>query len=85
MGKATLIGPKYGDFEQSVRSLERGGGIRVVERGELAKVLGELMADSATRARLGACGREVVRTMQGASARHAEVLLAAVDQTKSEL
>jgi 3-deoxy-D-manno-octulosonic-acid transferase len=75
LGKAVVIGPQVGDFREIVRALEAGGGLVRADRATLAEVLSELMGDPARRAQLGQRGRACVRSLQGASHRHAELLL----------
>lgn len=82
LGKPTLIGPKFGDFETIVQALTKPtalvgeAGLRVVSRAELAGVLNELLTDAGLRERIIRAGWSCVRANQGASARHAELLLA---------
>jgi 3-deoxy-D-manno-octulosonic-acid transferase len=75
LGKATVIGPAVSDFAQIVAEFEKGGGIVRATRESLREELRGLLTDGALRSRTGAAGRDVIRRMQGASARHAELLL----------
>lgn len=75
LGVPTLIGPRHSDFASIVGELERFGGIVVCPRERLAEELAALLGDAARRGRIGRRGREGVRACQGASARHAELLL----------
>lgn len=75
LGKATVIGPAISDFAQVVAEFERGGGIVRATRGSLGPVLEELLASPERRRQLGERGRAVIREQQGASARHAELVL----------
>jgi 3-deoxy-D-manno-octulosonic-acid transferase len=79
LGKPVVIGPVYGDFRSIVEAMRDrgggGGGIVVAERGELPGVLSRLLADGAERVRLASAARACVVANQGASARHAEMLL----------
>lgn len=74
-GKATLIGPRFGDFETSVRALEAGKGVGITTRETLGKDLTRLIGDPAEAALLAANGRRVIVEHQGASKKHAELLL----------
>ena len=78
LGKATVIGSRHGDFESTVRALRESGGLVVVGREALAGELSALVADGSRRERVAAAGRECIRGMQGASERHAELLLSLV-------
>jgi len=75
LGKATVIGPRHSDFESIVEAFRVAGAIEVVEAGQLGRLLSELLADPARRAAMGEAGRRCVRENQGATARHAQMLL----------
>jgi 3-deoxy-D-manno-octulosonic-acid transferase len=75
LGLPILIGPAHGDFAEAVSVLDRSGAIRVVERDNLAAALAGLLADADARRLMGENARLCVRSQQGASARHAEMLL----------
>jgi 3-deoxy-D-manno-octulosonic-acid transferase len=74
MGKPVLMGPAFGDFENSVGPLREAGALRVVSATDLPRALAELLADPAAARAMGARGRACVEAHRGASARHAEVL-----------
>jgi 3-deoxy-D-manno-octulosonic-acid transferase len=82
LGKPTLIGPRFGDFQTTVEALttpasaDEVTGLRVVSRAELAGVLKELLGDAGQRERMIRAGWACVRAHQGASARHADLVLA---------
>jgi 3-deoxy-D-manno-octulosonic-acid transferase len=82
LGKPTLIGPQFGDFQTIVEALtmpaapDAATGLRVVNRAELPGVLKALLGDLSQRERMIRAGWSCVRAHQGASARHAELLLA---------
>jgi len=75
LGAPTLIGPRYGDFASIVDSLREAGGIEVVESERLGARLSGLLADESARMGLAARGRACIRERQGASVRHARILL----------
>ncbi|MEM1184084.1 MAG: glycosyltransferase N-terminal domain-containing protein [Planctomycetota bacterium] len=75
LGKATVIGPAVGDFESIVGAFEAGGGIVRATRDDVGEVIGGLLADPDRRAEIAGLGREVIRGHQGASERHAEILM----------
>jgi 3-deoxy-D-manno-octulosonic-acid transferase len=78
LGKATVIGPAVDDFATVVEVFERGGGIVRVTRESLPGVLRDLLADPARRRELGERGRACIRGQQGASRRHADLILGLV-------
>ena len=72
LGKPTIIGPYHGDFAQMVRALQAGGGLEVSDSpGPLAATL---LADPQRATALADRGRRVIRTCQGSTGRHAELL-----------
>lgn len=75
LGKPILIGPRFGDFTQSVGALREAGGLRVVDRESLAGALAELTGDEGLRRRMGAAAADCVLEHQGATDRHIAVLL----------
>lgn len=75
LGKPVLIGPRHSDFSVAVGLLREAGGLRVVEREELGESVRSLLADREARSRMGDAGRRCVLAQQGASGRHARVLL----------
>lgn len=80
LGKATVVGPAMGDFEQALRAFLVSGGIVQTSAEKLPVVLRELLGDEAQRRELGERGRACIRQHQGASARHAELLLSLLQQ-----
>lgn len=75
LGRACVIGPAVSDFARIVEVLEAGGGLVRATRDSLAGTLADLMADEPRRRAIGESGRACVRAQQGASARHAELLM----------
>lgn len=75
LGKPLVIGPRFGDFTRSVHALRDAGALRVATRETLAPTLRELLHDAGARARMGEAAVECVRAHQGATARHAALLL----------
>ncbi len=74
LGKATLIGPRYGDFKDTAEKLIAAGGLRVSSRHEIVRDLSALLADSHAREEMARAGRAVIAREQGATARHAALL-----------
>lgn len=85
LGKPVVIGPAVSDFAEIVRALETAGGIVRTDRAGLARELRALMDDPPRRAALGERGRECVRSLQGASAANAELLLWIAASTNAEI
>lgn len=79
LGRATVIGPAVSDFARVVAALEDGGGLLRSDREGLAGVLARLVGDPAERRSLADRGRIAIRAQQGASERHAELLLSVLD------
>jgi 3-deoxy-D-manno-octulosonic-acid transferase len=75
LGKPVVIGPAVGDFERIVEAFRDAAGLVQTTRDGLASVLGQLLEDLDRRSALAARGRDVIRQHQGASRRHAELLL----------
>lgn len=75
LGKATVIGPAVKDFESIVRAFEEAGGIVRTTADDLPRVLRELLEDPSRRRELAERGRACIRANQGATGRHAEILL----------
>ena len=82
LGRATLIGPSVQDFNEIVGVLERAEGLARSTRRSLAADLERLIRDDDARAKLGRNALACVQTQRGASARHAELLLALAGLTK---
>lgn len=83
LGLPVLIGPEHADFAAGVALLEAAGGIRVVDRAGLARVISDLLADPAGRRSMGEKARACVVAQQGASARHADLLMGWATKTVS--
>ncbi|MBC7835205.1 MAG: 3-deoxy-D-manno-octulosonic acid transferase [Phycisphaerales bacterium] len=75
LGKAGVIGPAVADFEGAVAALEGAGGLVRTDRAGLGRTIRELLGDPERRAALGQAARACVRANQGATARHADLLI----------
>lgn len=82
LGKPTIIGPAVSDFAQIVAALESAGALLRATPESLGSTLARLIAEPETRGQLAARGREAIVANQGASARHAELLLSLLDSTR---
>lgn len=78
LGKPALMGPDYRNFESTVRALAGSGALMMTTRETLARDLGALLDDAVRRARMGEAGVACVRAHQGATRRHADLLLGLV-------
>ncbi len=78
LGKATLIGPRFGDFESIVGSLVRAGGMAISTPGSIAADIRGLLADPGARGEMSRRGRECIVENQGATRRHADLILNAL-------
>jgi len=75
LGKAAIIGPAVSDFRHIVDALERAGGLCRATRQTLPGLIAELLADPGRRAALAKAGQSCIRSQQGASERHAQLVL----------
>lgn len=74
LGKPVLIGPAHADFVSAVEALRGAGGLRVVERRELARAVGELLESAERRTGMGEAAHAAAEQMRGASARNAAIV-----------
>ena len=79
LGKPTVIGPAVSDFASIVGAFLRAGGIVQTTPERLASDLAGLVGDGARRRALAEAGRACIRENQGASHRHAELLLSLLE------
>ena len=75
LAKPIVIGPAVDDFRAAVETMERAGAIVRTTPESLAPDLAALFADPQRRADLGARARQCVLDNQGATERHAALLL----------
>lgn len=75
LGKPTIIGPHYANFESIVRAFREAGAIEVCEPQDLPRTIADLLRDQERRQGLMAAGHACVRNHQGATARHAQMVL----------
>jgi 3-deoxy-D-manno-octulosonic-acid transferase len=73
LGRPTVIGPHYGDFQEVVEALVEGGG--VVVSGEPGRAAAELLADGGKASALARAGRAVILSRQGATGRYARMIV----------
>ncbi len=73
LGKPTIIGHHHSDFVDTVEALRAGGGIEVADQPGQAAA--GLLADPSRARGLIEAGQRVIRTRQGSSQRHADLLM----------
>ncbi len=78
MGKATIVGPNVADFTDMVDILRDGGGLIQCTAAALPMELASLLEDTDRAAAIGARGREIVASHQGATDRCAQLILDAL-------
>lgn len=83
LGIPTVIGPRYADFHSIVATLKAADAIEIATIAELPAVLRRLINDPERRAQLAANGLACIRANQGATQRHADMLLALLAATPS--
>jgi 3-deoxy-D-manno-octulosonic-acid transferase len=74
LGKATLVGPRHGDFQDTADKLAAAGGLRVTDAPDLARELARLLSDPGAREEMARAGRVVIEREQGATVRNAATL-----------
>ena len=84
LGKATLIGPRYGDFADMAQALIEAGALHVTSAYELGRDLASLLHEPGRRAEMASAGRAVIAARQGATARHAALIRAMMVRGASE-
>lgn len=80
LGRPTLVGPRTGDFEATMRALLAGGGIQQVTRETLPAAVAELLADPSAGRAMAERGRAVIRGHQGVAEAHAELIRDWIDR-----
>jgi len=80
LGKAVVVGPRVGDFQSTVDALIKSGGLVQTTADELPRVLSELLADSNRRRDIAIAARQVIRSEQGATQRHALMAQSMLEQ-----
>ncbi|MBY0313170.1 MAG: hypothetical protein K2W85_13955, partial [Phycisphaerales bacterium] len=79
LGKPTVLGPDTANFATIVEIFERAGAIVRADEHSLSGVLQSLLESSDRRAELAERGWACIVSQQGATRRHAEMLLGLVD------
>jgi 3-deoxy-D-manno-octulosonic-acid transferase len=80
LGKPTIMGPRFENFREVVSALTEEGGLLITEDPKAA--IQDLLASGGKAGAMADAGREVIRRRQGATARHAELLLGLLGLTE---
>jgi 3-deoxy-D-manno-octulosonic-acid transferase len=76
LAKPTVVGPFTGNFAEVMNRFRAADAIREIRTAaELANAIGVLLSDQAAANAMGARAQNVVRTSQGATARHLALIL----------
>lgn len=73
LGKPVIVGPHHGDFQDTIDAMRDAGGLVVTE--DPGRAIRELLADRAEAQRIADAGRAVIRSRQGSTKRHADMIL----------
>lgn len=84
LGKPIIIGPRSADFATTVAAMLEDHAIIQTEAAQLPGVLRRLLNDPAARAAMGQRALECVRRHQGATERHAALLLPLLASRRSQ-
>ena len=80
LAKPTIVGPYTSNFSDAMGAFKRAQAIvEVPDEAALAATLSTLLKNSEEARALGARAQSVVRAQQGATARHAQIVLAALE------
>jgi 3-deoxy-D-manno-octulosonic-acid transferase len=80
LGKPVVVGPFTANFAEAINCFLGADAMVVVQnQSELEKALGNLLAEPAMGHQMGVRAREVVKSGQGATARHATIILDTLD------
>jgi len=85
LGKPVVIGPSVSDFQSTVETMKRDGAIIQTDATGLPGVLNDLLNDPIRRDELGKRARACVQANQGATERHAALLLGLLHSSKKEV
>jgi 3-deoxy-D-manno-octulosonic-acid transferase len=84
LGKPIVVGPFTGNFADAMTHFRRAAAVtEVADAPQLYSAMMGLLKNPAAAAAIGAAARQVTQDQRGASARHAEIVLAAMDAGKT--
>lgn len=78
LSKATIVGPHAANFKTVIDTFKTAGAIVETPPDALGTALRSLLSDATRRDELTRRGRDCIRTQQGATRRHADMLLSLV-------
>jgi 3-deoxy-D-manno-octulosonic-acid transferase len=78
LGKPVVVGPFHKDFQDAVDAMGLADGVIVTEQP--AAAVRDLLDDPAHAQRIAKAGRAVIASRQGSTARHADMILALLDE-----
>jgi len=80
LGKPTIVGPHHADFADTMKALTEADGIVVTDDpgGEAAR----LLSDPERARQLADNGRDVIRSRQGSTKRHADMILGMLEGSR---
>lgn len=80
LGKPVIIGPHHSDFQDTVDAMREANGLIVTD--DPGKHIRELLEDPAKANQIADAGRTVIRSRQGSTTRHADMILALLAKAK---
>ncbi|HMN41677.1 MAG TPA: glycosyltransferase N-terminal domain-containing protein [Phycisphaerales bacterium] len=83
LGKATLLGPRYHNFETIVQTFAAAGAIVIADAPDVPRELRDLLASPARRTELARRGAAAIAGQQGATRRHADLIVATITPRSS--
>jgi len=84
LGKPVVVGPFTGNFAEVMNCFRSASAmIEIKTPDELAGAIGQFLADRARSRQLGSAAREVVKANQGATERHARLILDTLDSVST--
>jgi 3-deoxy-D-manno-octulosonic-acid transferase len=84
LGKATIVGPYTANFAEAMNCFLKAGAMEVVKTvDDLERVTELLVLNRKSAQEIGERAREVVRSQQGATARHAKLILDTLDSVST--
>lgn len=73
LGKPTIIGPEYENFQSVVDAFKAEGGIIITQ--DVSKTICALLADKKQAMQTATAGRAVIKAYQGSTQRHADMIM----------
>jgi 3-deoxy-D-manno-octulosonic-acid transferase len=80
LSKPVIIGPHHSDFQDTVETMQQAGGIIVTD--DPGKHIRELLENPEKAKQIADAGRTVIRSRQGSTTRHADMILALLSPTE---